>query len=318
MNQPKNYPESLCFCTAAFGNKYVSLAKLLASDLYQFAPNHPFVVITDKPIAFQNQPNVIAIEHWCRGVLAYHERRFAIKYALSLSSTVMYFDADVRICSPIPHNLDFNPGLTARSCGDMKKHLRQQFDKPILSQKLQRKQHIITKMAEKAGIYLDSSSVKFINEFLFVVKADDGRELDFLQLWGEFAIYADTLGLHKHPTYAMALAAVKSGLPIHHSNMDGLNFFDDRIEKIRLDKGQSSLGERSKKYFQEQAAIEQQDLNLPQRVRKLAQQKLSLAYNSTRVKLTSVISPSVLLEYPTVSLKSPQPGQTNLISGVAK
>lgn len=303
MNILRLYDESLCFCTAAFGKNYVALAKLLADDLQKFAPTHPFLVITDNPIAFQDYPHVIAIKHWCRGVQAYHERRFAIKYALAVSPTVMYLDADVRICDPIPKNLKFKPGLTARSCGEMTKHLQTQFDKPILSQQLQHKQYVLEKMAEKAGVDFYSPSVTFINEFLFVVKADQGRELEFLQLWGEFAIYADTLGLHKHPTYAMALAAVKSDLPIHYSQMDGLNFFDDRIEKVRLNQGESALGDRAKKYFQEQAAIEQPQLSLLQRAKNLAQKKLSLAYNSTRVKLTSVISPSVLLEYPTIPYK---------------
>ncbi|HEY9800195.1 MAG TPA: hypothetical protein V6D25_07535, partial [Leptolyngbyaceae cyanobacterium] len=232
MNVIATNNKSLCFCTAAFGEEYIHLAKLLAEDIDKFVPGHIFVVVTNKPKFFQNQPNVIAIKHWCRGVKPYHERRFAIQHALSLSSTVMYLDADVRICSPLPKDLNFLPGLTARSCGDMRKHLQKYFDTPVLTSKLQRKKYIIESMGNKLGIDIYSSSLKFINEFLFVIKPDEGREIEFFRLWGELAIYADTLGLHNNPTYAMALAAMKSGFPIYHSEMNRLNFFDDRIEKI--------------------------------------------------------------------------------------
>ncbi|MBD2346865.1 hypothetical protein [Anabaena subtropica] len=298
MNATNTHNESICFCTAAFGKEYILLAKLLAEDIHQFAPGHVFVILTDKPIFFQNHPNVIAIKHWCRGVKPYHERRFAIQYALSLSSTVMYLDADVRICSPLPQDLNFAPGLTARSCTDMKKHLQHQFDQPSLTPERQRKKHIIESMANKVGIDIYSSSLKFINEFLFVIKADEGRELEFLRLWGELAIYADTLGLHNNPTYAMALAAVKSNFLIFHSEMNGLNFFDNRIEKIRISQGTSTLGEKSQKYFQEQSQIEDKRRNLLQKSWRFLNRKISFGYNLIRVRLMSAFLPSMLLDYP--------------------
>ena len=129
----------MCFCTTAFGKKYVSLAKLLADDLYKFAPEHDFIILTAEPEEFKEWSNVKAIKHWCRGVLPYNERRFPIQYALSISNSVMYLDADVRICSPVPTELNFHPGLTARSCGSMEKHLKTQFDKPKLSTSLAKK-----------------------------------------------------------------------------------------------------------------------------------------------------------------------------------
>lgn len=300
MNTMATHNNSLCFCTAAFGEEYILLAKLLAEDIYKFAPGHFFVILTNKPIFFQNHPNVIAIKHWCRGVKPYHERRFAIQYALSLSSTVMYLDADVRICSPLPENLNFHPGLTARSCGDMRKHLQKYLDTAFLSPQLQRKKYIIESMGDKVGIDIYSSSLKFINEFLFVIKADEGRELEFLRLWGELAIYADTLGLHNNPTYAMALAAMKSGFSIYHSEMNGLNFFDDRIEKIRISKGISTLGEDSKKYFQQQSQIEHKQQNFIQKIWRLVRKNISFWYNFVRVRITSAVVPSLLLDYPKI------------------
>ncbi|XQQ06357.1 MAG: hypothetical protein EDM05_56000 [Leptolyngbya sp. IPPAS B-1204] len=284
-----------CFCTAAFGDKYVRLAQLLAADLRQFAPNQPFLIPTDLPERFRNHANVIAVQHWCRGVQAYHERRFALQQALRLADAVMYLDADVRICAPVPA-LTFAPGLTARSCGELRKHWQEQFERPNLSAGSQRKKQIIEAMARKVDVDLYAPDVKFINEFLFVVTAQAGREQEFLRLWGELAIYADTLGLHQHPTYAMALAAVKSGFPVHHSEMVGLDFFDDRIETIRIRKGQSTPDAKAY-YFREQSQIEQAPKTRVGRLLRVGSRRISLAYHRLRVRLIAALFPALLIDY---------------------
>lgn len=291
---------SLCFCTAAFGEKYNLMAKLLAQDLDQFAPGHPFIIYTDKPHLFKSNLNVRAVKHSCRGVLPYHERRFAIWHALSISSSVMYLDADVRICAPVPKTLGFLPGLTVRSGGSLQKHIQEHFNRHPNSSKLQHKKYVIERMVRRVGIDIDSPELKFINEFLFVVNAYEGLELEFLKIWGELAIYADTLGMHKHPTYAMALAAVKSKFPIHHSEMNGLDFFDDRIERVRIKKGQSTPEARAQ-YFHQQSSIEQVDQNLFQRFSRLVAMKSSFLYNRTRVQLASKMLPSALVDYPALN-----------------
>jgi hypothetical protein len=298
MNEISRTVNSLCFCTSAFGEKYNLMARLLAQDLEEFAPGCCFVVYTDRPQLFQSNLNVHAVKHSCRGVLSYHERRFAIWHALSISSSVIYLDADVRICAPVPTNLDFLPGLTARSCGSLQKHLQGQFKRNPESSALQHKQHVIERMAHQVGVDIGSPELKFINEFLFVIKADEGRELEFLKLWGNLAIYADTLGMHKHPTYAMALAAMKSQFPIHHSEMDGLDFFDDRIERVRISKGQSTP-EAKEQYFHQQSLIEQGNLTLMQRfARVIARRSLFLSHRA-RVQLTSKMFLASLVDYPT-------------------
>ncbi|BAY39245.1 hypothetical protein NIES2111_36180 [Nostoc sp. NIES-2111] len=180
----------------------------------------------------------------------------------------------------------------------MKKHLHKHFEQSYLTPERQRKKRIIESMAHKVGVDIYSSSLKFINEFLFVIKADQGRELEFLHLWGELAIYADTLGLHNNPTYAMALAAAKSGFAIYHSEMNGLNFFDNRIEKIRASKGISTLENNGKKYFQEQEKIENKRRNLIQKVWRFLSKKMSFWYNLLRVRLMSAFVPFMLLDYP--------------------
>lgn len=288
---------NLCFCTSASGEKYNLMAKLLAQDLNKFASGYPFLIYTDQPSLFQDSPNVYAVKHRCRGVLPYHERRFAIWHALSISPSVMYLDADVRICAPVPKTLDFLPGLTARSCGSMQKHLEGMTKRNPNSSALQHKKYVFRRMTDRAGIDIDSPELKFINEFLFVVTKHEGRELAFLEHWGELAIYADTLGMHKHPTYAMALAAIKSGFPIYHSEMDGLDFFDDRIETVRITKGQSNP-ESKAHYFDQQHGIEKVDRNPFRRFSRVVIRKTQLLYNRIRVQLAFKLFPASLIRYP--------------------
>jgi hypothetical protein len=289
--------KTLCFCTSAFGEKYNLMAKLLARDLEQFASGYTFIIYTDRPHLFKDNLNVIAVKHVCRGVLPYHERRFAIRHALSISSSVMYLDADVRICATVPETLDFLPGLTARSCGSMQKHFKKRIDRNPNSSELQHIKYVIEKMAHRIGVNIDSPDLKFINEFLFVVSTDEGRELEFLDIWGELAIYANTLGMYKHPTYAIALAAIKSNFPIYHSEMNGLDFFDDRIEKVRISKGQSTP-EAKAHYFNQQNSIERVDRNLFQRFSRLVSTKSTFLYNCIRVQLVFKMFPSALVNYP--------------------
>lgn len=279
----KTSQSSLCFCTAAFGTKYNRMAQLLATDLAQFASGHPLIIYTNQPHHFAAHPNVQAVKHTPRGVLPYHERRFAIAHGLTLAPKVMYLDADVRICAPIPADLQFLPGLTARSCGNLHHHLQAQRQRQPQSAALRHKTNVIMKMAHRIGVNPAHPDLKFINEFLFVLHEDQGREQEFLKIWGDLALYADTLGLHKHPTYAMALAAIKSNFPIHHHEMPGLDFFDDRIETVRICQGQSSPTAKAA-YFEQQKRIEQAPRSLLQRGWERVTGKLLFTYHRLRVQ----------------------------------
>lgn len=290
-----DFPRGICFCTTALGRTYAQLARLLAQDLLRFAPSSPLIVLTDHPALLGDCPNALVMVHRRRGVQPYHERRFAIRRGLALASTVIYLDADVRICAPVPTDLSFQPGLTARSCGSLRRHLQEQFDRPALSPQRRHKQQVIEKLANRAGVCLEHPQLKFINEFLFAITADDGRELEFLRRWGELAIYADTQGLHRHPTYAMALAAHSSGFPIHHSPMQGLDFFDDRIEQFRIRQGQSTPDAKAQ-YFQQQRSIERPAASrLGQLQRRLAG-GLSYGYHRLRVQWLAAVQPSRLID----------------------
>lgn len=270
------------------------MAQLLATDLAQFAPDHVLILYTNQPHHFAAQANVHVVNHARRGVLPYHERRFAIAAALKLVPTVMYLDADVRICAPIPPDLQFLPGLTARSCGNLHQHLQAQQQRHPGSAQLRHKMNVIEKMAHRIGVDPAHPDLKFINEFLFVVQQDQGREQQFLQLWGDLAIYADTLGLHKHPTYAMALAAIKSKLPTRHSEMPGLDFFDDRIESVRIRQGQSSPTAKAI-YFEQQRRIEEAPQGFLQRGWQRVTEKLLFIYHRLRVQGLAFVARDLLV-----------------------
>jgi hypothetical protein len=290
-------PASLWFCTAAFGEKYSRMAVLLAQDLARFAPGYTLVVYTDRPALFAQSANVQPVQHRCRGVLPYNERRFAIWHALTVAPAVMYLDADVRICAPVPADLTFLPGLTARSCGSLQKHLQDLLDKYPHSPKQRHNRAVIEKMAQRVGLDPYSPDLKFINEFLFVVSAHGGRDREFLKVWGDLAVYADTLGLHQHPTYAMALAAAKCSFPIHHSEMAGLDFFDDRIEKIRISQGQSTPTAKAQ-YFEQQRQIEQPRSRRWQRLIAAGQKKFRLLRRHLWVRWIFRRCPARLVDYP--------------------
>ena len=79
--------------------------------------------------------------------------------------------------------------------------------------------------------------------------------------------------------------------------LEGLDFFDDRIERIRIAKGQS-VPESKAQYFHQQNSIEQVNHNLFQRFSRHAATKYSFLYNRDRVQIASTIFPSALVDYP--------------------
>ena len=295
-----------CFCTAVYGFQYLKLARLLVEDLSKFSPDSKLIIVTNQPGFFKDQSNVIAIKHRCRGVEPHHERRFAINYGLSIAESVIVIDSDVRILSPLPPDLKFHPGIAAKSCGSLQKHMQDRLQRP--SQQKLRKQQIVHQMAKQVGVDMSSPDLKFINEFLFAVTRDQGREQDFLNLWGELAIYADTLGMHRHPTYAMALAAHKTGFPVYKDEMPGLNFFDDRVIKWNIEHGKAELTPQLEALFKQQAEIEDGQRSILPRIKrklgKIMSKRIAIPYNRARVQLTQAISPSALTAYSEADIKS--------------
>ncbi|AFY58055.1 hypothetical protein Riv7116_5688 [Rivularia sp. PCC 7116] len=281
--------KEFCICTYVAGSIYRALAKNLVQDLAKYAPEIPFIIYTDKPQEFENYSNVLAFGHKRQGILHYHERRFAIQKALSMFKSCMYIDSDVRICAPIP-NREWLPGITARSCTGMIKHFQERINKtdtPSVS--ALKKFELFKKMANKLNIDIEKEDVTWINEFLFVVTRDSGKEEEFLQNWEKIAIYAEVNGLHKHPAYAMGLAATKANLRVRHDVMEGVDFFDDRIEKIRISKGQTSSKDKLK-YFETQKKIENPRNPIFKKIVKKVNKYVEYLYHFVRLRVTTILS----------------------------
>ena len=281
--------KDFCICTYVAGKTYRSLAKNLIGDLAKYAPEIPFIIYTDKPQDFENYSNVLVFGHKRQGVLYYHERRFAIQKALSMFKSCMYIDSDVRICAPIPHR-EWLPGITARSCTGMMKHFQERIEKvnpPLVS--AVKKFKFFKQMAEKVDVDIEKDEITCVNEFLFVVTRDSGKEEEFLKYWEKISLYAELNGLHKHPAYAMGLAATKVNFEIRHDVMEGVDFFDDRIEKIKIAKGQVSSKERLE-YFEAQNKIENPNHSIFQKVVKKLKKYTEYYYHSMRLKVFTMLN----------------------------
>lgn len=294
--------KEFCFCTAVYGIEYLRLASLLAEDLQKYSPSSKLIIVTNRPGFFAGQSNVLAIKHRCRGVQPYHERRFAINYGLSFFDTVISIDSDARILAPIAKELSFKPGLAAKSCCGLQKHMAERLKKPTKERLAQ--QNIICRMAQSVDLDITNSALKFINEFLFAVTKDQGREQEFLRLWGELAILADTLGMHKHPTYAMAMAAVKSGFPVYRDEMPGLEIFDDRVIRWNIQRNKMELTPQIESMLDQQHEIENGKKSITKRisrkVRKVARKRILIPFNRGRIRLLNKVNPKSLLAYPTL------------------
>ena len=114
---------SVCWCTMAIHEPY----RWHARELFQDAPEVPWLVLTDEPADFADLP-VRAVRHVPtgpmaadylerlsptganRGAAAYHDKRFALLGALEQHQTAIFLDADSRI-DALPRMPHFPPGI---------------------------------------------------------------------------------------------------------------------------------------------------------------------------------------------------------------
>lgn len=235
--------KEFCFATLALGKKYRALASLLAKDIEKYSPNTYFVVLTDYPTDFKNNPNVRAFKHRQQGVKCWHDKRFVIAKALQMFNTCIFINADMRILGEVPADIKWLPGITARSGCSIIKHNKNKSNAFVL----------IEDVAKTMDI--DLQQAKWINEFLFIVKKDEGKEMEFLRLWEIMAHYFELNKVHSGEGNAIGLAAVKAGLPLRIDSVDWFPFFNDRIEEERIKHGQAEPNEKSM-YFEVQKKLE--------------------------------------------------------------
>lgn len=277
-----------CFCTLALGTKYRGLALLLAKDIEKYSPHTSFVVLTDHPHDFSEQSNVLAFKHRQQGVKSYHDKRFVIEKSLSLFNSCIFIDADMRILAPIPQELTWLqlPGITARACEDMPK----KYGKVLAgtaNAKLCKEFQLTHKAAKKLNLQLDSKEVKFVYEYLFAVTKDSGREIEFLRQWGKIALYYELNGVYDAEGNAIGLAAAKAGLPVRWSAMEGITFFKDRTEFIKIQKGQSKMEEMSV-YFEQQQMLEYPNRSFFERIVDKIVKSMKFSYKILNLRIQTL------------------------------
>ncbi|MBW4445652.1 MAG: hypothetical protein KME38_01930 [Spirirestis rafaelensis WJT71-NPBG6] len=285
MNQAE--PE-FCFCTIAFGKKYRALALLLAQDIERYSPKTSFIVLTDNPSDFNKQPNILAFKHRSQSVKFYHDKRFAIAKALSLFNSCIFIDADMRILAPVPADMQWikKPGIAARTCEIMPKKYAKVLAGTATA-KLGREFKVTKKAAQKLNLDLENEKVKFVYEYLFAVTKDFGRELEFLKQWETLANYFELNGIYDGEGNAIGLAAAKAGLDVRLSEMEGISFFKDKTELVRIQKGQSKIEEMSI-YFEQQKMLEYPKRSLLEKVAAKLGQSITHLYNLVRLRIVTL------------------------------
>ncbi|MCC5897158.1 MAG: hypothetical protein JJU32_04470 [Phormidium sp. BM_Day4_Bin.17] len=236
---------SYCFCTLSVGSRYRNHAKELARDVEKYAPGIPFVILTDKPDDFSEFSSVLAFYHRLQSVKGYHDKRLVLEKSLSLFESCIFMDADMRILSPVPDDLSWNPGLTGRAGCALVKHLDNMNNN--------RKTEIVNKIAK--AIQIDIEEVKWLHEFSFVLRRQSGKEAEFFRAWQTLSYLFESEGLYSGEGYSMGLAAAKVGLNFSFDRTDWFEFFKDKIEKQRIKQGKSGLTDKTI-YFEEHKAIE--------------------------------------------------------------
>jgi hypothetical protein len=237
--------QEFCFCTLAVGDRYRTHAHILAQDIQQHSPTVTLYVLTDRPESFQEFPHVLAFKHILQSVKGYHDKRFVLEKALSLSESCMFLDSDVRITGAVTEKMGWQPGITARAGCDLLNRMKNIRD----SREIQ----IIKAVAQKLNI--DLQQVQWLHEFMFAMRRQAGLEQEFFQLWQTISYWFELQGLYHGEGYAMGLAAAKAGLRVGFEHEDRFPFFKDNIERVRIKKGQSTL-QKTQIYFDAHQAIE--------------------------------------------------------------
>ncbi len=262
-----------CFCTLAVGKRYRVHGRILAKDIQEQAPNVSFVVLTDEPNDFVEYSHVIPIKHRLQSIKGYHDKRFVIEKSLERFDTCVFLDSDMRIIGPVPEEMEWLPGITARTGCNILKHnvgTKSRVAFPTIEQ-----------VAKKLEINLEET--KWFHEFMFVVKKQAGAEQVFLKLWQDISYIFEMQGIYDGEGNVMALAAVKAGLPIRFDSEDRFPFFKDNIERVRVKTGQSNLTEKQI-YFDMHKEIEYPKSPIPKKIIDKITQKSVYFYRLLRLR----------------------------------
>ncbi|MEM6255389.1 MAG: hypothetical protein AAF821_20940 [Cyanobacteria bacterium P01_D01_bin.156] len=225
---PKSHNASkICYTTLAVGYEYNLHAQQLVKDVLRLSPNIPIVVLTDRPNSFCKNQNVIPIKHTIKSVGIFHDKLHCVEKSLERFETCIFLDADCRLIEDISQSRDWKPGLTTKSCWNLKEHVvrKKQCKLAELADLL------ICDVAKEFELSLDHC--KFINEAVFIVRSDNHKELEFLKIWKTLRDRFEFSGVFSGEGAAMGLAAVKAGLNVYKYDAD---YGKENVKDIYKDK----------------------------------------------------------------------------------
>ena len=280
----KTKESQIVFCTLALGAIYCNFAMYLARDLEKYSPERELLVLTDRPLFFKNQKNVLAFKYQPRSVHKFYDKIYAIEKALSLYESCIFLDSDVRILDDIPTNLDIPPGITADSCYSIYKLYENVFRNSDPAKK-DKKWQLVCRVASKLNIDLDK--VKFVWEYLFFIKRCSQTE-EFIKLWRKIGNFYELNGRFGAEGEAMGLAAAKLNIPVNYDYAKQISFFKNRVELYKISQGKAHPEEKST-YLQKYHQIKYPPKNLVSKIIEKTQAKFGLFYRSFRLKLLSLM-----------------------------
>ncbi|NJM99174.1 MAG: hypothetical protein HC800_20380 [Phormidesmis sp. RL_2_1] len=174
LSEAGSYDENVpyCFCMLAFGAPYRLAAKEFSQQLQKYGVE--LIVATDQPDDFADSPGVVAIKFHRRSILyPYNDKRFALAAALEHYECAVLVDADSTIEGELPKYLHVPPGMYAAVAY---KSLEETLNLYYA--------HNFKAWQKLAGRFkIDLKKTQWVSENLVIVRRDQGREKDFLELW---------------------------------------------------------------------------------------------------------------------------------------
>jgi hypothetical protein len=209
-------------CTLAIHAAYRRRARLLCAD----ARDVPWVVLTDEPGDFADLP-VRAVRHSPtgpmatdylermaptgegRGAAAYHDKRFALLFALRDFDTAIFVDADSRI-DALPPLGTFPVGLSVLPV--VRKSVSEHLE-TCGSWRMPAFVELARALTGDDGIL---RSARWCHETCMAVTRD-GRESAFFAAWGRAAEYLQARRVYSGEGGVIGLAAACAGWPVDYA-----------------------------------------------------------------------------------------------------
>lgn len=266
--------EKFCFCTLAVGDRYRAHVKMLAQDIQTHMPSTTLCILSDQPEQFKNFPHVLVFKHHLQSVKGYHDKRFVLEKALSLFESYMFLDSDVRLLGPLVEEMNWSPGITARAGTDLVKHI----------QNIKNPKEIEVIKAAGKKLNIDLQQVKWLHEFMFVMKRQNGLEGEFFELWQTISYFFEMQEIYHGEGYAMGLAAARIGMTFDFFREDKFPFFKDNIERVRIQNGQAIIQEKQI-YFDIHKQIEYPKRSLWEKINNKLSKQVVFYYQLFRLRV---------------------------------